>query len=80
MKKLMFLTAAVSLSACSASDASKDALQKQGFTDIVTTGWSPLSCGQDDFFSTGFTADNPNGQRVSGVVCCGLLKGCTVRF
>lgn len=69
----------VFLAACSASDASTRALQMHGFTDIETTGWSPLSCG-NDAFSTGFRATNPQGQRVEGAVCCGLLKNCTVRF
>lgn len=31
-------------------------------------------------FTTGFVATNPQGMRVEGVVCCGWLKSCTVRF
>lgn len=42
--------------------------------------WAPLSCSNSDTYSTGFAATNPAGQPVSGVVCCGVLKSCTVRF
>ncbi len=30
--------------------------------------------------SDGVTAKNPRGQVVSGIVCCGLIKGRTIRF
>lgn len=65
---------------CSDAQSTEDTLQKSGFTDIKTTGWSPFACGEDDTFSTGFRAKNPQGVTVTGTVCCGLLKGCTVRF
>ena len=55
-------------------------LQSAGFTDIHTTGYDIFSCGQDDTFHTGFRAKNPAGQIVTGTVCCGIFKGCTIRF
>ena len=71
---------AFTLVACSAPDASTDALRAAGYTDIRMTGWAPLSCGGDDTYSTGFSARNPAGEMASGVVCCGMLfKGCTIR-
>lgn len=80
MKKLTALLALL-LCSCSAPDRTETTLQKAGFTNIEVTGWSPFSCGGDDTFSTGFVADNVQGQRVEGVVCCGLIgKQCTVRF
>ncbi len=41
-----------------------------------------LKCGEDDsvLMSKSFSATSISGQRVSGVVCCGHFKGCTVRF
>jgi hypothetical protein len=69
------------LSACSDPDSTVRTLKSHGFTDISTTGFDAFECGQEDAYSTGFTATNPAGQRVTGVVCCGWLsKGCTVRF
>lgn len=56
-------------------------LESAGYTDVKTTGYNFLECGENDTFHTGFTATNPNGKRVSGTVCCGLfIKGCTIRF
>ena len=56
------------------------ALEASGFTDIQMKGYAWVGCGQDDAYSTHFAATNSAGKRVSGVVCCGSLKGCTVRF
>ncbi len=67
--------------ACTDESGARKALNAQGFSDIEITGWDALSCGKDDTSSTGFRAKNVKGERVEGVVCCGLLfKNCTVRF
>lgn len=63
---------------CTDNAATVSTLRKAGFTDIQTTGWEPFAC--DDQFVTGFRARNPRGEMVSGVVCCGFLKNCTVRW
>ena len=55
-------------------------LENNGFTDIQTTGFNAFQCSKDDTYSTGFTARNTKGKGVSGTVCCGFFKGCTVRF
>lgn len=66
---------------CSNESSTRSTLQNHGFTNIKTTGWGgPFSCSDSDTFNTGFEATNSQGQRVSGVVCCGWLKNCTVRF
>lgn len=79
MRKMFFIMLA--LMGCSAPDTSEEALHKAGFTDVEITGWEPLTCSEDDTFSTGFRARNAQGQMVDGVVCCGLFtKNCTVRF
>lgn len=61
-------------------ERTRNTLENQGFTDIQIGEYKFGACGEDDYYSTGFTATNPIGNRVSGVVCCGTFKGCTVRF
>lgn len=65
-------------------DASPDAiraLENQGLTNATIGEWAPMACGEGDTVSREFTATNPTGKRVQGVVCCGLfLKSCTVRW
>lgn len=53
------------------------ALRASGLKDAKPAGYSPFVCAEGDsmFNSAGFEA---NG--VKGMVCCGILKGCTVRF
>lgn len=68
------------LVSCIAPDRSRAVLEKSGFKNIEITGYQWFACGQDDGFSTGFVAQNANGQYVDGTVCCGLFKSCTVRF
>lgn len=66
---------------CTSTSAAKQAAEASGFTDVVITGWSPLSCSDDDVTCTGFEATSPNGKRVRGAVGCGIVfKGCTVRL
>lgn len=55
-------------------------LTNAGFTDIETTGYELFVCAEDDTFKTGFKAKNINGMPVSGVVCCGMIKSCTIRY
>lgn len=55
-------------------------LNSAGYTDIQTRGYGWFSCGKGDDFATEFTAKNPQGRYVDGVVCCGFLKSCTIRF
>lgn len=78
MKYLIILMLA--LGACTSTETSVEVLEKQGFTNIQTTGYDFFACSEEDTFHTGFTATNTRGQTVSGVVCCGWLKRCTVRF
>lgn len=68
------------LAACTDEAATISTLDQSGFTDIQTTGYSWFSCSDSDAFHTAFTAKNPLGKPVSGVVCCGWFKNCTVRF
>lgn len=59
----------------------KTTLESSGYTDVVLQGRAGIfSCGQDDFYRGSFKAKNAQGKDVEGVVCCGLMKNCTVRF
>jgi len=68
------------LTSCTDEGRTRSTLHSIGFTDVQTQGYDMWACSEDDSYSTQFTATNPQGQRVSGAVCCGLLKNCTVRF
>jgi hypothetical protein len=70
-----------SLLGCEVSDGdARRALEASGFDDITLTGYAWFACGKDDAFASSFRAVNARGAEVSGVVCCGLWKSCTVRF
>lgn len=51
-----------------------DGAVSAGYNNINLTGYRWMGCG------TGFAATNPAGVRVSGMVCCDLMTGCTIRF
>lgn len=80
MKRLIAFFLMFAMCSCTDEDTTREVLQKQGFTDIKTEGYALMSCSDDDTFKTKFTAKNPNGVYVSGVVCCGIMKSCTVRW
>ena len=65
------------------------AIRNQGLEDPVKHGYNFFECGYGDVWNEGFTAKRPlTGEpgtprvreTVSGTVCCGILKGCTVRW
>lgn len=79
--KTLLLVISLLLAGCSSPSMANSTLQKAGYTNIKTTGYSWFSCSDSDTFATGFIADNPKGHRISGTVCCGwLVKACTIRF
>lgn len=78
--RLRALIVTLVMLSCTNESDSRRALESSGFSEITTTGWEPFACSDSDDFSTGFRAVNPQGKSVKGVVCCGILKGCTVRF
>lgn len=68
---------------CEGADYESRALQtlrNSGYDKINLGDRAWGQCGRDDNYGVDFTADNPVSQRVSGTVCCGYRKGCTVRF
>lgn len=62
------------------SGTAEVAVKNAGYANIEVQGLAPFSCGDDDLTGRHFRALAPNGQPVEGVVCCGILKSCTLRF
>jgi hypothetical protein len=78
---LMFLVIMFFLIGCTDTNGTVRTLKSSGYTEISVGGYDWFSCGEDDWSATTFHAKNPNGEYVSGTVCCGLFfKGCTVRY
>lgn len=81
MNKLIIICFAIcAICGCTDNNKASEILSEQGYTQIELTGYVPFVCSNDDIFSTGFKAKNPNGKYVTGTVCNGVLKGATIRF
>lgn len=81
MKMIIVMLAVVILSACTCSNDARRALTAAGYTNIQPGDYAWFACSKDDFFHTKFTATNPLGKTVSGVVCSGLIfKNATIRY
>lgn len=83
LRKLLIASLVYALCACADPDAARRALEAQGFTDIHIDGPAYYGCSENDTFATAFTATNPRGARVSGVVCSSFgpfAKNATVRW
>jgi len=80
-KSIITIIAAALLTACVNEDDAKRTLRDAGYKNIKIKGYGgPFSCGEGDMSTTRFVATNPVGRKgVEGVVCCGLLEGCTIR-
>lgn len=77
---LAFAAASATLAGCTDKPSAERTLTRAGYTDIDVGGYGFFACGEDDTFSTNFTAKNPQGQQVEGTVCGGWLKKDTIRF
>ena len=81
MKTLIAIVLCVILlSSCSGASTSEILLEEQGYTNVEITGFNVFACNEDDIYRYNFTATNPNGKQVKGVVCSAPLKGSTIRF
>ena len=65
---------------CTSEEKTRETLTAAGFRDIQVQGYALWGCSDSDDFATKFSATNPTGLIVNGVVCCGWLKSCTIRF
>lgn len=54
-------------------------LTDDGVAGVVFTGYEAWTCGDGDWYHTGFRGTK-NGRPVSGVVCGGINKANTVRY
>ncbi len=82
MKVLQIIILAMLLQRCMVTnEEALDTLNKAGFKQPVVTGSNWMTCGEGDKeLGADFEAINTSGQKVNGTVCCGIFKGCTVRF
>lgn len=57
-------------------------LKVQGFKNIKEESYPWFCCSEEDniLFSTGFSAETPEGEVVEGCMCGGFFKGVTIRF
>ena len=58
----------------------KSQLEMQGYTNVCSTGYEYLCCGNDDTFSEGFQCKDKDWNLISGCFCSGIFKGVTIRF
>lgn len=84
----MLLVLFLLLTACNVSDSTaQEVLEDEGYHNIHLTGHAWLGCSEEDSFSSTFTASrwvldeegNRTERQVEGVICCGVMKNCTVR-
>lgn len=81
MKYVFIVLAMLACTACTQPETATRILQGAGYTSIEMHGYDLFSCSKDDTYHDSFTAIGPNGQRISGVVCSGLIfKNSTIRF
>jgi len=84
MKKMLvgvtLLVGSILLTGCTDVKKTEKVLETQGYTKVDAGGYAWFMCSDNDTFATSFKATSPNGTRVSGAVCSGLLKGHTIRF
>ena len=77
---VIFFVLCFFVTSCDGGASSEVLLEEQGYTNVQITGYNPFACSEDNFYKYNFTAINPNGKQVKGVVCSAPLKGYTIRF
>ena len=78
---LLAVITAMLFTGCTSQSDAERALKAEGYENIQMTGYNILSCSEDDFYRTGFSAVNHKGRVVTGTVCSGLLfKSATIRY
>ena len=80
MKKMVMMLALAAVGCEANPDEAMRALEAQGLTHVTIAGYPFFACGEGDNFNSAFSARGVNGDLVEGAVCCGWMKGCTVRF
>lgn len=84
-----FYLAIISSGACDVESARfQTTLRNEGIQQGVSTGYDFFECGYGDEWVSGFTGKVTRVKEgggtetlaVKGTVCCGWIKGCTVRW
>ena len=79
--KCFLMIALIFLSSCTQPEKAKRVLETQGYTNIRMQGYDFFNCSKNDIYHDKFSANTPNGSRVTGSVCGGyFLKGSMVRI
>lgn len=78
MKRLILVALIAAGVACTDEEGATRVLKQQGYTEVRMTGYKAGLC--SDTYASGFEATSPNGMRVEGAVCSGVLKGYMIRF
>lgn len=75
---------------CDPSDERlRKSMKAEGLEDVQTHGYDFFECGYGDVWVEGFTAKRPEVVEagapmtrvtVDGTLCCGIFKGCTIRW
>lgn len=73
---------AITMGACNVDEVRFDnVMQSEGYEDVTQGKYDWFECGWGDELNSSFRAKNVStGLRVNGTVCCGVFKGCTVRW
>lgn len=56
------------------------AAEAAGMVNVIPGNIDLFACGEEDLPGRKFVATNPVGKQISGIVCCGAMKACTVRY
>lgn len=83
MKRALCLLLLVACQPGPLSEEVTRTLRAHGFDELAPAPYRTFVCSDSDseWASQGFTARNVRGEKVTGMVCCGLYrKGCTIRF
>ena len=84
MKNIKFLLPFIFLTSCGPGpEKAIQVLDDAGYSNISITDSSNFAqwngCSKGDSIAHTATATNVKGKRVNLVVCCGLMKSCTIR-
>lgn len=81
--RALILAGAIAVTACTDPQATREAAEAYGLTDVQPGGYAAFGCAKNDNSRTTFVATNMRGQRVEGVACAAVSpfgKATTIRI
>lgn len=78
--KIITLLLLTLVAGCTDEPRSRRVLEEAGYSSIQITGYAFGECSDSDDYHTEFSAKGPTGKSVTGAVCCGIVKSCTIRI